>query len=1704
MKPTITKFWSSVLILTLLNFLSFAQINRYVDPAGADSGNCEDPHAPCASINYAISQSSTNDILNLAEGTFGTANISQRVVISGMGSGTIIQSLDLSAAISGTDAIVLENLNVTGGASPGIDIQTSYVTIKNVSSSGYATNLEISNAFAVNNILISNCHLDGATGTGLLVNMSSNGSSVSDLTVLNTSMNNSRFGFYSQMSTAINAGNYLTNVLFRNCSFNNNTDKGIYVENLNNATFENISVNNSGTSVSNGYNNGIDINLKWQAYSNLVIRNSKIIDCGAIGPNDIGIAPDNRRSTAVAIKARTDGSYASPAASLTNLTLDGVVIDGLVGDLRLGEMGQNNTGITMSNVFIDRCSFANDGLYCFVNEQAGTLSLDNNYWGGEDPNIENYNSAITNQSNELANEIVDNLNNSYATIADAIAGAASSSTIQNLPTGTISGTTTVNKALTFVAPGAGLLDSDSRIAFENLTINGGNLTLGSDMAVLGALNLTHNILINDYNLMIEGNVTGIGSITGSTTGGLYLGGSGTLTGLLTTGAFERIYVNRAGSIPLTTPIETEWLSLENGIINATANLIFTGLTALPGNSNSFVQGTFVHEVAGATVGNKLYFPIGLNNYRPIVFEGLDQNATNSYTATFFEDSPLVESILLNGVDKLIPTNYWLTTPLVLLNTTAVDKVILSYGNQDQISDLSALKVVQLQTVATWVNVGGSAGVSGNGSPNPIDPSLGLFTLGNDGGTNFTTLLDVYVNASTGDDSNSGSIISPKKTLTSGLALAQLTGSTIHLGAGIYDESVEISKEVTITGTDNPIVTSVTLTADISTSGVTANEVNVASGGSIQDGIDMASSGGSVNVSSGTFVEHLSISNPVTVNGANRGIAATATREAETILLAPTSTPTPQGIDITSSNVTIDGLQIGENSPTNETRSPIYSYGNTNLNFQNNIIYASTAGIIVQEANTGSIVIRDNQITLNDLEDAAGDGLSPNNATIGIGLGPITGTAIATTTNNDISGASYGMLIFNANNPSNPLTIDGGNITNCTKGIEITNADPEGGAYGPSEVTIQNININSFDGPDPDLVQPDTQAGIYAFVTGLAGINDDLIITMDNLDIADTQHAGTDYSAIYIADFQSSGPYNGSDDDGIGITATLSNSYLHENENRAVFVRGNNAHLDINQCTFENNGYDSNGSGYNIIVRNYASCTASNCFFTNPSSQAGGSGFAGVNILDINCSLTITESNFDQNGFGNIATGSNMNLSGNYFNSLDETDINTWVNGNDFTPYLSNGTDTDLITKGFQPATDDYYLSTLGAQTGSTSRKQEGHNTVVEGGTIRVQGGTYTGSFLINKDLNVILSDTPSFEDIHLNGTSKTLNVSGDLMITGTVTMTNGDINIQTGSMILSNSATTSISEGVTSHIIGHVTMQPRAVGTGTLSLFCTTIDAGTDDLGNVVMSRTTGSDGIVSSMGNTSIASLWNITADNQPVSGRTVTFCWHSDFDNSKDMTQISLFKNEGTGWAQESGPMDVTGNDPRSVNTNVTTFSMWTLAQEDEPLPVVLLDFTAIRKSDHIYLSWSTSSEVNSDYFEIERSYDGTKFEGLSQITSHHNSNSIQNYEWPDYAINPTEVYYRLKIVDYDGSYEYSKIVSVSTNLPQQIIVSPNPTNDYISVMSQYEIKKLEVFSISGQKQMEVMSQNQINLQALDKGLYLITVHTEYQQTTVKVIRN
>jgi hypothetical protein len=171
--------------------------------------------------------------------------------------------------------------------------------------------------------------------------------------------------------------------------------------------------------------------------------------------------------------------------------------------------------------------------------------------------------------------------------------------------------------------------------------------------------------------------------------------------------------------------------------------------------------------------------------------------------------------------------------------------------------------------------------------------------------------------------------------------------------------------------------------------------------------------------------------------------------------------------------------------------------------------------------------------------------------------------------------------------------------------------------------------------------------------------------------------------------------------------------------------------------------------------------------------------------------------------------------------------------------------------------------------------------------------------------------------------------------------------------------------------------------------------------------------------------------------------------------------------------------------------------------PLPVTLTSFNATKEGQTALLLWTTTAETNSDRFEIQKSLNGKNWEGIGSVKSQGESNVLRKYTFADEAPSNGENLYRLKMIDNDASFGYSRIQSVTfEGVQQQALVYPNPASDVIkfnvadfsSVKSikLYDLVGKTIFSANGEKLSKT-----VDVKTLLPGSYVVEIITNTGET-------
>ncbi|WAC11493.1 T9SS type A sorting domain-containing protein [Dyadobacter pollutisoli] len=189
-------------------------------------------------------------------------------------------------------------------------------------------------------------------------------------------------------------------------------------------------------------------------------------------------------------------------------------------------------------------------------------------------------------------------------------------------------------------------------------------------------------------------------------------------------------------------------------------------------------------------------------------------------------------------------------------------------------------------------------------------------------------------------------------------------------------------------------------------------------------------------------------------------------------------------------------------------------------------------------------------------------------------------------------------------------------------------------------------------------------------------------------------------------------------------------------------------------------------------------------------------------------------------------------------------------------------------------------------------------------------------------------------------------------------------------------------------------------------------------------------------------------------------------------------------------------------------------------EPLPVTLTTFNAVKNENQVLLTWATTMESNSDYFDIQKSGDGRVWDTLGRVLAAVKSDQLRSYSFTDY--NPWhedspghENLYRLKMVDHasdglDRSFAYSRIISLSFGNNPRIILYPNPVSDklYCNPADAANIESITMVNSAGQIMFRAFGDRKtsVSVDGLTPGIYLAQIRKKagtVQTQKVLVVR-
>ncbi|WP_020571584.1 T9SS type A sorting domain-containing protein [Neolewinella persica] len=172
---------------------------------------------------------------------------------------------------------------------------------------------------------------------------------------------------------------------------------------------------------------------------------------------------------------------------------------------------------------------------------------------------------------------------------------------------------------------------------------------------------------------------------------------------------------------------------------------------------------------------------------------------------------------------------------------------------------------------------------------------------------------------------------------------------------------------------------------------------------------------------------------------------------------------------------------------------------------------------------------------------------------------------------------------------------------------------------------------------------------------------------------------------------------------------------------------------------------------------------------------------------------------------------------------------------------------------------------------------------------------------------------------------------------------------------------------------------------------------------------------------------------------------------------------------------------------------------------LPVELLSFTAEATGKRkVTNRWQTANEVGSSHFEVERSAGGSDFQVLGLVAAAGDSQGNRSYEFQDIHALPGTSYYRLRMVDLDGSFTYSQVVTLKLEEEATVVLYPNPTHAAVKLElpEEHGYTTYFLYASDGRLLREgipVAGTNTVEVATLPAGAYHLTLKGNGQLITL-----
>jgi hypothetical protein len=253
------------------------------------------------------------------------------------------------------------------------------------------------------------------------------------------------------------------------------------------------------------------------------------------------------------------------------------------------------------------------------------------------------------------------------------------------------------------------------------------------------------------------------------------------------------------------------------------------------------------------------------------------------------------------------------------------------------------------------------------------------------------------------------------------------------------------------------------------------------------------------------------------------------------------------------------------------------------------------------------------------------------------------------------------------------------------------------------------------------------------------------------------------------------------------------------------------------------------------------------------------------------------------------------------------------------------------------------------------------------------------------------------------------------------------------------------------------------------------------------------------------IDAVWMINPKTNTGQTAAINLSWTNALTGSRFFTftnaQIGVGRNDGTNWLNTIA--STANNTLRNVTATYSAYGSFGIGEVNNLLPVQLISFTATAINNGAKLLWVAANEIDIANYVVEKSVNGISFEIIATVNALNNTSATTQYDFTDDKYVEASSYYRLKIVNANGSTSYSNTIILKSSTYVKLAAYPNPFVNSLTVTGLKGGEIVMIYDNAGKLILtkvtaSSVNSNNINTSALKSGVYTVKIINQNLTTT------